>query len=205
MVNKKLIDALKQIARDLSTHKIKWVLVGSLSLALQGVRIDPKDIDILTDKEGALKLNKIWEKYKIKNVEFGETDRFRSYFGKFKIKDVKIEVMGDLEEKLRGKWFSLAKRLESPKFMSEILSADEAYQKIIEFATSDNCIPLGITSMEAKISRDILDTLNNESFVLLVDIIPAILKSHVNIYYSIQDIDVNLNDLYWIAEELGII
>jgi len=86
MVNKKLIDALKQIARDLSTHKIKWVLVGSLSLALQGVRIDPKDIDILTDKEGALKLNKIWEKYKIKNVEFGETDRFRSYFGKFKIK-----------------------------------------------------------------------------------------------------------------------
>jgi len=93
----------------------------------------------------------------------------------------------------------------SPKFMSEILSADEVYQKIIEFATSDNCIPLGITSMEAKISRDILDTLNNESFVLLVDIIPAILKSHVSIYYSIQDIDVNLNDLYWIAEELGII
>ena len=117
MVNKKLIDALKQIARDLSTHKIKWVLVGSLSLALQGVRIDPKDIDILTDKEGALKLNKIWEKYKIKNVEFGETDRFRSYFGKFRIKDIEVEVMGDLEEKLEGKWFSLAKRLESPKFI----------------------------------------------------------------------------------------
>ncbi|MGQ4915930.1 MAG: hypothetical protein ACP6IU_14455 [Candidatus Asgardarchaeia archaeon] len=40
----------------------------------------------------------------------------------------------------------------------------------------------------------------------MVDIVPAILKAYVIIYYNIQDIiDVNINDMYWIAEELGLL
>jgi len=42
-------------------------------------------------------------------------------------------------------------------------------------------------------------------FDKLVDIVPAILKAYVIIYYNIQDIDVNINDMYWIAEELGLL
>jgi len=59
--------------------------------------------------------------------------------------------------------------------------------------------------VEAKISRDLIDVLWNESFVLLVDIVPAILKACVAINYNVYDVDVNLNDLYWTVEELEII
>ncbi|MGQ4833783.1 MAG: nucleotidyltransferase domain-containing protein [Candidatus Asgardarchaeia archaeon] len=117
MVPKKIIDALKIIVDDFKKHKIKWVIAGSLSLALQGVDIVPKDIDIITTKEDALRLNKIWKEYTIKSVSFGQTEFFRSYFGIFQINDVKIEVMGNLEEKRKDKWVSLMNRLNFPKYV----------------------------------------------------------------------------------------
>lgn len=118
MIPERVLNVLKFVAEDLKNKGIRWVLVGSLSLALQGVDIEPKDIDILTTKDDALRLNKLWEQYKIKDVSFGETEHFRSYHGKFRINDVNIEVMGDLEEKIEGKWVSLNKRIESPVFVN---------------------------------------------------------------------------------------
>jgi len=118
----KIIKVLKIIYRKLKNRKIKWVLVGSTSLALQGVKIRPKDIDILTDKEGAFKINESFKKYEFKPVEFGclkigGRELFKSYLGKFRIKGVKVEVMGNLKEKLGRKWIYLYKRLISPKIV----------------------------------------------------------------------------------------
>ena len=56
---KNFIEALKVIRKTFQKHNIRWVLIGSLSLALQKVKITPKDIDILTNKKGALKCNNI--------------------------------------------------------------------------------------------------------------------------------------------------
>lgn len=120
--NKKIIEALKVIYRKLKDKKVKWVLVGSLSLALQGVDIEPKDIDILTDKEGAFKINKLFKECEVKPVKFGRfkiggRELFKSYLGEFKIKGVKVEVMGNLKEKWGREWKSLHKRLISPKII----------------------------------------------------------------------------------------
>jgi hypothetical protein len=106
-VNQKIKEAIKLIYNRLKDKKIKWVLVGSMSLALQGVKIKPKDIDILTDKEGAFRVNKLFKNYEVKPVEFGRLkigrrELFESYLGKFKIKGVKVEIMGNLKEKLEG-------------------------------------------------------------------------------------------------------
>jgi SAM-dependent methyltransferase len=122
MTRQKIVAVLKIINRKLKNQKIKWVLVGSTSLALQGVKIKPKDIDILTDKEGAFRVNKLFKNYEVKPVEFGRLkiggkELFESYLGKFKIKGVKVEIMGNLKEKLGRKWIYLHKGLKSPKII----------------------------------------------------------------------------------------
>jgi hypothetical protein len=118
-VNQKIKEAIKLICARLRGKKIKWVLVGSTSLALQGVKIKPKDIDILTDKEGAFKIEKLFEECKVRviPVKLSHSKLFKSYFGKFKLNDVKFEVMGDLKERVGNKWVSFSARLKSPKIV----------------------------------------------------------------------------------------
>lgn len=100
----KNIEALRIIYQKLKDQKIKWILVGSTSLALQGVRIRPKDIDILTEKAGAFKINRLLKEYETEPVELKESEMFQSYFGKFQIKEVTVEVMGNLKIKIGDKW-----------------------------------------------------------------------------------------------------
>jgi hypothetical protein len=117
MVPKRIQKALEIIYSKLKDKKIKWILAGSLSLALQGVKIRPKDIDIITDKKGALLMNKLLKEYEVKPVKFQRSELFESYFGKFKIDEVKIEIMGNLKEKRGKRWVSFSKRLKSPDFV----------------------------------------------------------------------------------------
>jgi len=115
MLNRKLLSALKVIAQKFDKQNIKWVLVGSSSLALQGVKVNPGDIDIMTDKEGAEKINELLKEYLVRPITFGKTDRFESYYGEFNIKAIKVEVMGDFKEKIKNRWISLEYRLKENK------------------------------------------------------------------------------------------
>jgi hypothetical protein len=117
MISKNMIKTLEIISKKLKGQNIKWVLVGSTSLALQKVRVKTKDIDILTDKSGAYRINKILKEYSVKPVKFRVSEIFQSYFGEFKIKNIKVEVMGDMKEKLRGKWVSTSEWLKSPQII----------------------------------------------------------------------------------------
>jgi predicted nucleotidyltransferase len=114
---KKIIKVLKIILRKLKNKKIKWVVVGSTSLALQGVKISPKDIDILTNKEGAFRMNEIFKDYRVKPVRFSQRKFFSSYFGRFKIEGVRVDIMGNLKARIGQKWVPLTKRLYSHTFV----------------------------------------------------------------------------------------
>lgn len=103
MISKRFLEVIEIISKSLENEKIKWVLIGSSNLALQGVKINQKDIDILTDKKGAYQINKLLKNYKVKPVKFGRSEIFESYLGEFEIKNVKIEIMGDLKEKINDK------------------------------------------------------------------------------------------------------
>jgi hypothetical protein len=86
-------------------NKVKWWAVdGSMALALQGVDLEPGDIDILTDREGAYKIQELLTKYAIRPVSYGETNKYRSHFGIFSIDGVKIDVMGDMSTYRNGRW-----------------------------------------------------------------------------------------------------
>jgi len=103
-MKKEVIEALKLIGRKLNDKGIKWMVVGGTSLALQGVDVESHDIDILTDKKGAFRIAELLKEYEVGPVRFKHSELFRSYLGEFEIKGVKVEVMGDLEAKMGGKW-----------------------------------------------------------------------------------------------------
>lgn len=113
-----IIRVLFLIYDKLETEKnINWVLAGSLSLYLHGVDVQPSDIDLITTREGAYRIARIFSQYVEEPVRYMESEFFRSYFGVIIIDGVKVEVMGDLEEKQYGKWVSLNKRLSNRDFI----------------------------------------------------------------------------------------
>ena len=112
-----MLEVLRFLSQELRKANVRWVLEGSLSLALQGVHTEPRDIDILTDRQGAFKTNEILKKYEEKQVEYSENDKLASYLGIFKINDVKVEVKGAYKEKEGDQWVKLSNRLEKPRII----------------------------------------------------------------------------------------
>lgn len=113
----RILEALQVLVNRLKGTPIKWVLAGSASLALQGVKVEPGDIDILTDRDGAYGIADLLKTHETKPMKFRSGKWSRSYFGEFEIRGVKIEVMGDLEERIGSIWVSLSDRLVSPKLV----------------------------------------------------------------------------------------
>jgi len=54
MLNIAYLKVLRKINVRLNNTSINWVVTGSFSFALQGLPVEPNDIDIQTDKEGSL-------------------------------------------------------------------------------------------------------------------------------------------------------
>ena len=114
-MNQKFTDALKIISKKMENKNISWILIGSTSLALQGVNLEPEDIDILTDKEGVFEINKILKQYEIQSIKTNPSKLFKSHLSQYLINDVKVEVMGDFifRSKLTNEWLSLDSMLQS--------------------------------------------------------------------------------------------
>ena len=139
MINQTIATALKKISHMLQGHDVEWLVVGTASLATQGVDLQPGDIDIITTKDDVFKISKILKKYEIKPVEFGRTPLFESYMGVYEIDGVKVEVMGDFREKRGNEWVSLNERLLSPVIIeidgipipvSSLKDQIESYEKL---------------------------------------------------------------------------
>jgi hypothetical protein len=114
LISEKIIGALRIVSERLTNKNVRWTLVGSLSLALQGVDVSPNDIDILSDKTGAYLIGDLLKDYGNKPVEFKEVAMVRSYLGEFCINEIEIEVMAEYQEKVEGQWKDLGSRLDSP-------------------------------------------------------------------------------------------
>lgn len=99
MIAENIYSALKVLTDRLSDSGIDWVLVGSTSLAMQGMDFNPGDIDVLTDKDGAFAINNLLKDFITEGVSLKENGKFESYIGSFKINGVQVEVMGDLQIK----------------------------------------------------------------------------------------------------------
>lgn len=114
VIDSGILKALRIVDKHLKSEDIRWTLMGSVSLALQGVDVNPNDIDILTEESGAFKIGALFKEYEVKPVRFGRTDLFESFYGLYDFEGTKVEVMGDLRVRLDGIWVSLSDRLKSP-------------------------------------------------------------------------------------------
>lgn len=79
-----------------------WALTGSVGMTLQGMDLDPHDIDVQTDAPGAYAIQVRLAGFVTRPVMLRESERTRSHFGALEIQGIKVEIMGDMQKRLPG-------------------------------------------------------------------------------------------------------
>ena len=75
----------------------QYAIRGTASLVLQGLDFNVADIDVVCDEETA--------KFMVDGVKYSESDKFKSFFGKFIVNGIDVEVMGNWQIKnSKGEW-----------------------------------------------------------------------------------------------------
>jgi hypothetical protein len=100
-------DAVAAIRDRLAETDIDWALTGSTSFALQGVSLEPDDIDVQTTEEGAYVFDELFADCRVEAVSLSSSETIRSHFGRFEVGGVPVEVMGALQKRgSDGAWES---------------------------------------------------------------------------------------------------
>ncbi len=82
-----------------------YAIRGTASMVLQGLDMGVDDIDLIADKETSLLINEIFKDKLIEEVKYSESEKFKSYYGKFVIDNILLEVMGEFQVKdSNGNW-----------------------------------------------------------------------------------------------------
>jgi hypothetical protein len=95
---------VRRIARELKQAGLSYKIVGGASAALHGVEIPVKDIDIETSAEDAYRFEQLFSTEVLEPVTDKQSQRYRSYFGRFEFHGVIVEVMGDLQRREQERW-----------------------------------------------------------------------------------------------------
>ena len=78
---------------------------GTASLALQGLDFNAADIDIICDEETAMFANEALREFVADEVKYSESPKFKSFFGKFEINGIEVEIMGNWQiRSSKGEW-----------------------------------------------------------------------------------------------------
>lgn len=117
MLPEKNIKALKVLHKLFSENTITWKLTGSSNLALQGVSVDAKDVDIFVKNNEIDKVQKLLDEYTIDSIKYSQTEKFRSFFGRFSIENCLVEVMCNLEIFKDGTWLKSSPFEDLPVFI----------------------------------------------------------------------------------------
>lgn len=105
MIQPTYLAVLRQLCAELKESQVNWVVTGSRSFALQALPLEPHDIAIQTDTEGAYEIERRFFSQVSRNVTFASTERMRSHFGALLIDGITVEIMGDVQKRLKdGTW-----------------------------------------------------------------------------------------------------
>ena len=97
----------------LNTAGIPYKIVGSTCLALHGVPLTPRDIDVETDAAGAYRIQALWPDAVVDPVVLREESTYRTHLGHLSIDGVVVEIMGGMERLDDGGWVSTADSTET--------------------------------------------------------------------------------------------
>ncbi len=104
MIPRTHLKVLRKLYERLKDCGVNWVVTGSFGFALQGVPVEPHDIDVQTDREGAYEIERLFSEFVVEPVRFKESKRIRSYFGALVIDGIRVEIMGDIQKKVNDEW-----------------------------------------------------------------------------------------------------
>lgn len=99
-----MISTVKEIVQHLDGLNCLWAIVGGCNLYLRDCLPSTNDIDIITSNDGAVLIFGRLEKYTKAKVSHSEAENVRSNFFQAVIEGYTIEVMGNPENKINGRW-----------------------------------------------------------------------------------------------------
>ena len=144
MIDPVYLNVLRQIHARLSNTDVNWVVTGSLGFALQGVPVQPNDIDLQTDKAGAYEIERRFSDVIIRKVKFSATERIKSHFGALQIDGIEIEIMGDIQKRgADGVWEEIVdpahyrQMVEIAGLLVPVLSLEYEYQAYLKFGRTE--------------------------------------------------------------------
>ncbi|HLE48964.1 MAG TPA: 5'-3' exonuclease H3TH domain-containing protein [Patescibacteria group bacterium] len=79
----------------------QYAIRGTASMVLQGLDMGVEDIDVVADKDTSLLMNELFKKELIEEVKYSESEKYKSYFGKFNLDNVLVEVMGEWQIRVK--------------------------------------------------------------------------------------------------------
>ena len=140
MIDPVYMNVLRRIQARLSDTYVNWVVTGSLGFALQGVPVQPNDIDIQTDEVGAYQMESLFSDMVIRKVKFSATERIKSHFGALQIDGIQVEIMGDIQKKgTDGAWEEpvdpahYRRMVDIDGLLVPVLSLEYEYQAYLKF------------------------------------------------------------------------
>ena len=133
-----------EIAKRLKGEQ--YAVRGTASMVLQGLDMGVDDVDLICDEKTALKINDIFKKEILEEVEYKETDKFKSFFGKFVIDRVLVEVMGE--------WQVRVERRESGRVEVWSEKQDASDNQVVEIAVNGQEIRVTKLDLELKTSAE---------------------------------------------------
>lgn len=104
MYNTLVLNTLNIILPFLNSLNRNWCLIGSTSLILHGLENKSDDIDIVTDAEGAKKLEKLLENFKVPGSSEIQNDHIDSQLSEFIIDGTRISIFSELKLKVSESW-----------------------------------------------------------------------------------------------------
>ncbi|MFQ5612691.1 MAG: nucleotidyltransferase domain-containing protein [Anaerolineae bacterium] len=105
MIAPAFLTVLRKIQAALNDGQVNWAVTGSLGFALQGVPVEPGDIDLQTDEAGAYEIERRFSEFVTRRVSFSSTARIRSHFGALRLDGIEVEIIGALQKRLGdGGW-----------------------------------------------------------------------------------------------------
>ena len=113
-IPKPVMDAVLVISKKLKDSGVKWAVAGDLAEAMRAVEVKAKDVEIVTNKDGAEKILSVMSDFKPSELRLVERREPRdakvegkdlalyaqSYFFEFKIGETPVMVHGDLRFKV---------------------------------------------------------------------------------------------------------
>ncbi|WP_243455033.1 hypothetical protein [Meiothermus sp. CFH 77666] len=106
LLPERIVQVLRVICPILNDARVEWAVSGSLALALHGLPVVPKDIDLQTDRVGAEQMAQLLAEYLVYHPGMHLGIRLvRSYLAQFKIQGIVVEAMGNTEfQSQSGRW-----------------------------------------------------------------------------------------------------